>query len=346
MISEIDPSADPRWPEFLQAHQSASVFHTTGWLRALQRTYGHKPSALVISVPEGGLTAGMVFCRLRSAISGFRLISLPFSDHCEPLTTGDLQVADLLSHYGETAMAENCRYVEIRPSSICSFDGQGWKPSQTFLLHRLDLRPGTTALFDGFHKDCVRRRIRHAEKQNLTVSEGTDQESIKQFFELLVKTRRRHGVPPQPLAWLQNLIECMGQSATIHLARKNRQTVATILTLRYGKTMYYKYGASDARFHDLGAIPFLLWRAIEKAIHDGLEELDMGRSDCDNPGLIQFKERWRAKRSSLVYWRIPSNGSGRLYQDHLLSPLARLACRHLPDQCLIGLGKLFYRHIE
>jgi hypothetical protein len=346
MILEIDPLADSRWPEFLSAHPSASVFHTAGWLRALYRTYGHKPAAIVACGPGRELTAGLVFCRLRSAISGRRLISLPFSDHCELLTTGGMQAAELLSRYGETARAEDCAYVEIRPASNSPLAWNYWKPSQTFFLHRLDLRPGATAVFDGFHKDCVRRRIRHAERQNVTVSEGRDPESIKQFFGLLVKTRRRHGVPPQPLAWFQNLIECMGQSATIHLARKNRQTIATILTLRYGNTMYYKYGASDARFHDLGGVPYLLWRAIETAIHDGLEELDMGRSDCDNPGLIQFKERWRATSSSLVYWELPSRRSGRMYKDHLLSSLAHLACRHLPGRCLVGLGKLLYRHIE
>lgn len=346
MILEIDPLADSRWPEFLSAHPSSSVFHTTGWLEALHRTYGHKPMAIVAYESDRGLTAGLVFCRLRSAISGRRLVSLPFSDHCELLTTNGMQAAELLSKYGEIGRAEGCQYIGVRPASSSPFGCNAWKPSQTFFLHRLDLRLGTTAVFAGFHKDCVRRRIRHAEKQNVTVTEGRDPESIKQFFGLLVKTRRRHGVPPQPLAWFENLIECMGQSATIHLAHKDGQTVATILTLRYGKTIYYKYGASDARFHDLGGIPYLLWHAIKKAIHDRLEELDMGRSDCDNPGLIQFKERWGATRSSLVYWESPSNGSGPLYKEHLLSSLAHLTCRHLPARCLVGLGKLFYRHIE
>jgi CelD/BcsL family acetyltransferase involved in cellulose biosynthesis len=346
MILEIDPLADSRWPEFLSAHPSASVFHTAGWLRALHRTYGHKLAALVACGPGRELTAGLVFCRLRSAISGRRLISVPFSDHCELLTTDRMQAAELLSQFGETGRAEGCRYVQVRPASNSPFAGDAWNPSQTFFLHRLDLRPGPTTLFEEFHKDCIRRRIRHAEKQNLKASEGRDPESIQEFFGLLVKTRRRHGVPPQPLSWFQNIVECMGQSATVHLARKNGQTIAAILTLRYQKTIYYKYGASDAQFHDLGAIPYLLWRAIEKAVHDGFEELDMGRSDCDNPGLIQFKERWGAQRSLLVYWEFPASRSGRLYQNHLLSSLAHLACRHLPDQYLEGLGKLFYRHIE
>jgi hypothetical protein len=346
MILEIDPLTDSRWPGFLSAHPSASVFHNAGWLRALHRTYGHKPAALVALRPSGELAASLVFCRLRSAISGRRLISLPFSDHCELLTTGRMQAGDLLSQYREIAGAEGCRYIEVRPASNSPFAEDSWRPSRTFFLHRLDLRPGATALFEEFHKDCVRRRIRHAEKQNLTVSDGRDPETIKQFFGLLVKTRRRHGLPPQPLAWFQNLIECMGQFATVHLAGKDNQTIAAILTLRYRKTIYYKYGASDARFHDLGAIPYLLWRAIEGAVHEGLEELDMGRSDCDNLGLVQFKERWGAKRSSLVYWELPSYRSGRLYKDHLLSSLGHLACRHLPDQCLVGLGKLLYRHFE
>ena len=48
-----------------------------------------------------------------------------------------------------------------------------------------------------------------------------------------------------------------------------------------------------------------MWKAIQEAKNDQLDEFDMGRSDCDNPGLIAFKDRWGAARSTLSYLRYP-----------------------------------------
>src|SRR5262249_2914742 len=157
-----------------------------------------------------------------------------------------------------------------------------WQPSEAFYLHRLDLRPGATAMFRKFHRNCVQRRIRHAERERLTVREGRDGDTLNTFYSLVLQTRRRHLLPPQPRVWFQTLMEPMGSFASIRLAYKAEQPIAGILTLQYGRTLYYKYGASDARFHHLGAIPYLFWHAIQDATNRGMEELDLGRSSCDN----------------------------------------------------------------
>ena len=78
-------------------------------------------------------------------------------------------------------------------------------------------------------------------------------------------TRRRHGLPPQPLAWFRNLVACLGDRVSIHVASKDGQPIASILTLSFKKTMFYKYGGSDAAHHRLGGMPFLFWRLIQDA---------------------------------------------------------------------------------
>src|SRR5262245_20854490 len=83
----IDPLTDPRWPTLVGHHQGGSVFHTRGWLEALKRTYGFEPTALTAESPDGQFASGMVFCRVNSWLTGRRLVSLPFSDHCDPLVT-------------------------------------------------------------------------------------------------------------------------------------------------------------------------------------------------------------------------------------------------------------------
>jgi hypothetical protein len=148
------------------------------------------------------------------------------------------------------------------------------------------------------------------------------------------------------MTWFSNLVDCLGESAMIRLAWKGSQPIAGILTLQYGKSLYYKYGASVARFHRFGPMPYLFWHAIQNAIASGLEELDMGRSDCDNVGLVTFKDRWSAARSSLRYLRSSADATQPVYGDSWGRRLSGAACRHMPEGCFIALGAFCYPHID
>src|SRR6185369_4897333 len=85
MVYQIDPLRDPRWPEFVNRHRDASVFHSRPWLQAVQRTYGYTPVVYTTSAPTEALSNGIVLCRISSWLTGRRMVSVPFSDHCEPL---------------------------------------------------------------------------------------------------------------------------------------------------------------------------------------------------------------------------------------------------------------------
>src|SRR5512136_1015169 len=82
----IDPLVDSRWREFVANHPSSSVFHTPEWMHAMKLTYGYTPLVLTTSPPGKELANGIAFCRIHSLITGTRLVSLPFSDHCQPLS--------------------------------------------------------------------------------------------------------------------------------------------------------------------------------------------------------------------------------------------------------------------
>ena len=322
------------------------MFHTRGWLETLRRTYGCRPTVLTTAGPNGDLNNGLVLCRVHSWLTGRRLVSLPFSDHCEPLAAHPEDLARLVAGLEALAVAEGCKYVELRPASGLEAAPSDWRASQDFYLHRLDLRPGAKAVFRRFHRNCVQRRIRHAEKEGIRVSIGRDPDTLRKFYGLVMQTRRRHGLPPQPLAWFNNLMECLGEAATIRFACKGGLVIAGIMTLQFGNTLYYKYGASLAPYHRFGAMPYLFWHAIQDAIARGLERLDMGRSACDNLGLVIFKERWSAERSVLSYLRSPVDSPRPGNSSMLGRRLAGVACRHMPDRCLAALGSLFYRHID
>src|SRR5262249_40670090 len=161
---------------------------------------------------------------------------------------------------------------------------------------------------------------------------------------LVLLTRRRHRLLPQPFAWFRNLAKCCGEKLTIWLARAEGQPIASILTLEHKRILIYKYGCSDARFHKTGAMPRLFWEAIREGHSKGLLEFDLGRSEETDAGLIQFKDRLGAQKVSLRYCRRYRTSPSPRIAEILYEQLGKKVFPHLPDTLLKFAGDIFYRH--
>ncbi len=343
-MNTLDPLTDPRWPEFLACHPEATIFHTREWLQALQVTYGYEPVVFTTS-GKGELSNGVVFCHIRSWLTGSRLVSLPFSDHCQPLADGN-DLKAILQFLRERRSAFKSSYVEVRPVANREIfaDEPGFGIDETFSFHTIDLRPEPQLIYRSFHDSCVRRKIKRAERESLTLESGNSRELLDKFRHLLLLTRRRHKLPPQPATWFSNLAHSLADKLTIHVLSKDGVPAASIITLTYKKSLMYKYGCSDAQFHNLGGMPLLFWKVIQKGKEMGLEQFDLGRSAADDPGLIAFKGHLGAVASELSYYRTPTPPQKKqAFQSPI--QLARRAFAHLPDTVLVGAGNLLYRHL-
>ena len=350
-VYRIDPLLDPRWSAFLDQHPNASVFHTPEWLAALRQTYGYQPVVFTTSATGEELKDGLVFCRVQSWLIDCRMVSLPFSDHCQPLVENPENLTLLVSYLKEHLDGEKWKYIELRPlaSSGSGLETQpGFSSSEEFHFHKLDLRPDLDTVFRNFHKSCVQRKIQRAEREQLQYEAGHSERILAKFYGLLLLTRRRHQLPPQPMAWFRNLVKYLGDKLTIRILSKDGQPVASILTLFYKDSLVYKYGCSDARFHSMGGMPLLFWKAIQEAKEMGACEFDLGRSENDNPGLVAFKDHLGAAGSKLCYFRASRYVSGRPGADRSVDwrlRLAKGAFARMPDSFLKIAGNLLYRHV-
>lgn len=342
-LYSFDPLADARWQEFIERRQDSSIFHTVAWLEAIRRTYGYGPVVFTSSAPGEELRDGFLFCEISTWLSGRRLVSVPFSDHTALLADDPASIPIVLSTLKQKIEKKLYRYIEIRPASQLNSIISGLGKAEVFYWHKLDLKQTQEALYRSFHKDCVQRKIRRAERENLTYEEGTSRDLIRRFYGLQLLTRRRHGLPPQPLSWFHNLAECLGDNIKIRVSSVNGVPIASIITLTHKKSMTYKYGGSDPKYHNSGGMAFLFWRAIQDAKDNNLEEFDMGRSDCDNSGLINFKEHWGAERHELVYWAYPPKLRPDVNRWGFRA--AKNIFSRLPSALLPAAGRLLYRHM-
>jgi hypothetical protein len=344
-VYTFNPLEDRRWAEFVQRHPLASVAHSPGWLEALRRTYGYEPVVYTTSPPTADLTNGVVFCRISSWLTGRRMVSLPFTDHCEPLMDHRENRPELLIALRAAVEKESWKYVEIRPVSSGLDSHTAFGPATSCYLHRLDLRPKLAEIFKGLHKGACQDMIRRAEREALHYEAGNSEALLDKFYQLLLLTRRRHHLPPHPRAWFQNLIDCLGDGLQIRVASKDGQPIASILTLSYKGSIVYKYGCSDLRFHKAGGMAHLLWTTIREARAAGLCDFDLGRSDRDNHGLITFKDRWGATPSVLTYVRYPASCASRNGAGGWTMNVAKEIFARVPDRVLVAAGKSLYKHI-
>lgn len=346
-LFEIDPLQDARWQRFAQHHPGASLFHSPQWLSALKKTYGYRPVAFSFSAPGEPVGNAMLFCEVDSWLTGKRLVSLPFSDYCEPLAN-EAESRALLAALARKLPASRWRYIEVRPLSPSDLVSNPWRMSASYLYHQLDLRPDLGTLFRNFHRSSTQRKIRRAERERLTYREGSSDAYLNIFYRLLVVTRKRHRIPPQPRKWFRNLLDIFGGDLKIRVAFKGHRAIAGMLTIHYKETLYYKNGGSDAGFHSMGGMHLLFWNAIQDAKSLGLSSLDFGRVDSDQTGLITFKNRWGAASSPLHYYRFSPLGAA-VHNFDRESRFQRQAinrfCSVSPSCLLPACGSFLYKHV-
>ena len=325
-------------------HPRASAFHQRGWLRALSETYGYKPVFLTANSTGETLDGGVLLCRVSSWITGERFVSLPFTDHCEPLLGDPEEYRQFADWLREACREQGWKYVELRSLFPGWGESKGWHATQPYWFHELDITPRLQDVFHGLHRDCIQRRILHAERARLSYEVGRSQQLADDFYDLMLITRRRHHVLPQPRAWFRSLVRHMGDSLQIRIARKGGIPIGAILAMRHRSCIIYKYGCSDARFHNLGTMPFLFWRLIEESKEQDIQSVDFGRSDLESTGLITFKDRFGARKTLLTYRRC-QNGERSAESNKWDFQAIGKFFSVLPDGVSSTAGAIIYRHI-
>jgi hypothetical protein len=294
----INPLEFPNWDSLLATHPEGSFFHGSAWARVLHETYGHSPVYFLRLCNEQlhGLLPLMEVC---SAVTGRRGVSLPFSDFCAPLAIDGAATA-LYKAAMEYGRKKDWRYLECRNSSD-KWDPDS-APSAIYHSHVIELNDKPEVLFKRLH-GTVRRGIRKAQNEGVRVEFSQSLESVHDFFALHCVTRRRHGLPPQPFRFFENIAHhVLGPGyGFVAIARLREKPVAAFLFFHFGSAAIYKFGASDYAFQSSRSNNLLLWEAIKKYAGAGFATLHLGRTSLANEGLRRFKLGFGAREEQLEY---------------------------------------------
>src|SRR5258708_8747501 len=146
-VSTLDPLTDRRWKEFVDWHPRSSMFHTVAWLKALQQTYGYRPVVYTTTAAGQPIKNGMVFCDVNSWLTGQRLVSLPFSDHCEPLIDNQEEYRAIVLELRKWISVSSHQYFELRPIETLQPLAQMIHVDETYGFYPLALKAELLMMF-------------------------------------------------------------------------------------------------------------------------------------------------------------------------------------------------------
>jgi len=288
-IQPTNPLQHPDWDALVTGLQNFSFFHSAAWAKVLFETYGYAPNYF-LAKGINGIRSLLPLMEVNSWLTGRRGIALPFTDDCEPLCPDNGSFKTLFQNAIEFGKMRGWKYLECRGGR--KFFEQV-PASFLFYGHSLPLVSGEEQLF-GRLESSVRRAIRKGEKDGVTVEISQSLEAMKVFYRLHCKTRKIHGLPPQPFLFFSNIHRHIlaQNSGIVAMANWKRTPVAASVYFHLGDRAIYKYGASDKKFQHLRGSNLAMWEAIKFYLQKGVKKLHLGRTSMANEGLRRFKLGW------------------------------------------------------
>lgn len=340
-VASLDPLRLPGWDAEASELPGASFFHGSAWARALAGAYGFTPLYFARRT-DGRLDSILPLMEVRSRLTGNRGVALPFTDECAPLCAGADGFGEIWAAVLAHGRKRGWRYVECRGGLPLFPEGVA---SMSYFGHKLDLRAGEARLLAGLDSS-VRRSVKKAGQSGLSIEFSDSLAAVGDFYRLLRKTRKRHGLPPQPMAFFESIqrhILAPGKGVVV-LARLGRQPVAGAVYFHFQKTVTYKFGASDEAFQHLRGNNLVMWEAIRHHARLGFETMDFGRTSMDNDGLRRFKLGWGAAERPVDYVRFNLRSGTFASSKDGTSGMHTRIFKLLPERLSGLIGALLYNH--
>lgn len=337
----INPLQDSNWDEFVASQTDFSFFHSAAWARVLTATYGYTPTYFVTKEAKAYRSL-LPLMEVNSWLTGRRGIALPFTDDCEPLCPDRNTFNELFQSAIEFGERRGWKSLECRGGRKFFNDVSA---ALSFYGHSLDLAASEGQLFERL-ESSVRRAIRKAENDGVTVEISQSLDAMKFFYALQCKTRKRHGLPPQPFSFFANIHKHILSHGlgVIVLASWQKTPIAASVYFHLGNRAVYKYGASDEQFQHLRGSNLAMWEAIKWYLRQGAKKMSLGRTSLTNAGLRRFKLGWGAAEETVEYFKYDLRRKSFVTDSDAAFGWHNRLFQSLPGFMSRATGNLLYRH--
>lgn len=342
-IKIINPKDFDGWNEEILKLKNYSFFHSLEWALVLSETYHYKP-VYFCHLSQNKLCALFPAMEIHSRLTGNRLVSLPFSDYCEPLYNSIDEAELLKDTIFNYCNSNKLRFIEFRTSETkFPFETENFR---TDLRHILDISKEETQLYKKF-SDNTKRNIKSALKDQINIIKDNSFEAINSFYHLQCITRKRHGLPPQPKLFFEKIFEHIisDNKGDIIFAKMNNKILAGLMFFKIGSKVLYKFGASLTESLPKGINHLLMWEGIKLYNNSGFKEFDFGRTETSHEGLRRFKLGFGADERMIFTTRYDIKSKTFLPSETNTSGIHNKIFSKLPLPVLRFIGETVYKQM-
>jgi len=265
-----------QWDDFVTSHEEANFLHSWQWG---EFHLSRGKTVVRRGVFDGDKLIGVYEGEVETARRGRHIAVAggPIVDW-----TDKPAVEALVADMREQGRKYHCAFVRVRPQlektdeSMRLFRELGLHAAPMYLSVELagvlDLEKSEDELLKNM-RQRLRRALRKAEKNGITIEKSTDPARMKEFYDIQLQTAGRHHFIAFSESFLTKQFAAFAEdnSAVLYTARYNGEVLAQNFMIFYGNEASYHYGVSTELGTKLSGAPLLHMQAMRDARERGIK---------------------------------------------------------------------------
>jgi len=288
------------WDAFVRSQRGWTHFHLYGWRDVMRTALRHE--TIYLAAWHGvALTGVLPLVRVRSALFGHYLVSMPFLNYGGPLG-GPAAVQALAAEAIRLSVTSGARLLELRSALEL--------PINLPVSHRkvtvvLDLPADGDALMKSFSAK-LRSQVRRPEKEGVRYAFGPDQ--VAPFFAVFSRHMRDLGTPTQGRHLFETIAHNFPMDARFGCAWLGDRPIAAGAGFRWGGEFEMTWASALSEFNHTSANMGLYRAFMEQAITEGCTRFNFGRC-TPGSGTHRYKLQWGGRDEPLWWYQHTPGGA-------------------------------------
>jgi hypothetical protein len=306
-IEYTENISEQKWDEIVRNSENSYFFHTHAWAKILEATYGYRIATRLYELEGNEVLVPMMEGK-KYGLSYYNSMPLSYG--------GIFSLSDIppetLQKILKNIVGGRHLLFELSLPPFFSFSIQedltiSQVNSEWSYTHVLSLEEGFEYLWKNKFNRKNRNAIRKAEKSDIGVLNENSLQNFREYYELYVKSSKGWGYkkPPHPLELYENMCKFGLPHVQLRLAVKDDKAIAGLVSLYYGKNVFYWISAYLKEYEIYRPTNLLLKDSIEQACDEGYKYYNFGASG-NLEGVRKFKESFGAERVVLTRYRVLS----------------------------------------
>ncbi len=284
------------WDEYVLSHEKGTIYHMSGWGRAVHKSMKHRLYYIYVQNEEGCILGVFPLIYVSSILFGKSLISVAFSTGGGPLYN-DLSILEMMDDEAiKISNSLNVNFLESR---------SGFKNRKSWAVKEDIYSSFCKVLSENNEENmlCIPRKQRAMVRKGINFGLKAEiDHDVTRIYDLYSQSVRNLGTPVFPKKLFIALKEEFKEDCEIlTIVTKEGKALSSVMSFYFKDEVapYYGGGSHEARI--FAANDFMYWAVMERAVSKrGMKIFNFGRSK-DGTGAFKFKKNWGFKPAPMNY---------------------------------------------